>query len=216
MLEIAQGPAGVSIHSRYCRISFQFEKDRWHHRIEFGLPMAWQPFAGALEQDPNDNVSEIAVPTFQDLRVEGKPDSAHVLALGKSGAHYFSGDFFIRELESPNATITVIDVDIAHRCLHPFRRLSYAYELAAKPAAPAAVCAGLRAAAWSLEGGNASVILEAGGRENDLCFAELLHGASPADWGIRIDAVISTEKVPNHRLRYTWRHDAIPTRQLST
>lgn len=184
------------------RLAFRRDGDRWTHAIEIVEGGASRELARAVEG--GDDPGRVPSPAFQELQFQREGDGAEViqaLLVGRSGPHYASAVFTVRE----TAGEVRIEVEVADRCREPIASLASTYVVGLSTdllgdASPSRVSWDLRPGVLAIEAADpsrldlreagrraalvqASARIEPGRASHCWSYAWIIPGASPADPG---------------------------------
>ncbi len=118
MVEIQDGEDVRAIATPDLRLVFRWAGDRWTHSLEVRYPSGWEVVAEAVDSEPgHEDPSEVIGPVFQEIFPQRDGPSAEILAVGRSGSHYFSAVFRLSEqpLTSQPGTRSRLKVDVSDR-----------------------------------------------------------------------------------------------------
>jgi hypothetical protein len=133
MSELIEDGDRRSIVARDIRLTFEWQGDRWVHRlIQQKVDQSIRRIlASTTEGDPDrDEPTRVVSPTYQQLQFQAEGSSWQALLVGQSGPHHFSAVFTLVEEIFGDVSI---HVDVADRCRGQVEALASTYTVNARP-----------------------------------------------------------------------------------
>jgi len=130
IIEIESDEGRRSIVTPSLRLTFQWDGDRWSHRLEDNSTPVVSCLARSIEAEPgDDDPPRVASPVYQHLTFQRGASGVQALLVGQAGARHDSAAFTVRE--APDGVIVEADVASRSRSTEPVP--SCAYLVAAAP-----------------------------------------------------------------------------------
>jgi len=130
IIEIESGEGRRSIVTPSLRLTFDWDGDRWSHRLEDNAAPVASCLARSIEAGPGeDDPSRIASPVYQHLAFQRGPSGVQALLVGQAGARHDSAAFTVRE----GTEGVTIEADVASRCRSSESAPCCAYAVASAP-----------------------------------------------------------------------------------
>ena len=206
IIGIESGEGRRSIVTPSLRLTFDWDGDRWSHRLEDNTTPVAFCLVRSIEARPGeDDLAQIASPVYQHLAFQRGAAGIQALLVGQAGARHDSAAFTVRE----GAEGVTIEADVASRCRSSESAPCCAYTVAAAPGDLSD--AGPGRIAWEVAAPRAGrLVLESATPPDPPALLTLAESGRRATH-VQADAIV-VAGAATQRLGYRWRWTVSPHR----